>query len=527
MSGAALRELLVWFGVEVDSSQLDEADKKTNSLAGSIKTLFAGLSAAYLINELKNVVGEVRSAGDELATTAQILGVSARELEAWRHGAKLANVEAAEFSDSLTKMQRTAADGGLDKAGIKAKDAAGNFRGINELLPEVADKMASISSETERTAFAVSVFGRSGAKLVPFLSQGRRGLAGMRKELDELGGGLTGAGIDGLGEYDDAVVRLEAGMTSLKANAVVALAPLLTVLTNALARGVPKVMGWVRGVRDWVRHSQPLRNALRFVGVLLGIVAARLAPQLLLRGVVALVAKWGIVRGVLGSVLRVLGRFILRLAIPALLLDDLIVTFQGGDSIIRRILDGWFGEGSTAQVVTWFAGFFAGWDGLTDRVGEFFSFLAEVMNTAAFEVKAAFIGIGASILDGVSGGWNSLIQFAQDSVNKLIGLANKIPFVDMGSVDFSGAKGGNDNAEVAQRALSGERMAQASRLASATDRAFGTNIGGAAVAGAPQINVNVPPGTPATMAERVGKASARGTQQGMKAALAASKQKGA
>jgi hypothetical protein len=50
----------------------------------------------------------------------------------------------------------------------------------------------------------------------------------------------------------------------------------------------------------------------------------------------------------------ILGKVLLRLALPVLLLDELITTFQGGDTLITRAIDSIFGAGSTAKVVAWF-----------------------------------------------------------------------------------------------------------------------------------------------------------------------------
>src|SRR5690606_16347648 len=78
----------------------------------------------------------------------------------------------------------------------------------------------------------------------------------------------------------------------------------------------------------------------------------------------ALVGGWKGIGKLILQALRVLGIFLLRLALPVLLIDELITTWQGGDTIIRRILDGWFGEGMTAQIVGFFGLLTGGWESL-------------------------------------------------------------------------------------------------------------------------------------------------------------------
>lgn len=527
-ASGALRELLVFFGTEVDTAPLEKAD----SLVDKVKKGLVGLAAAFSVGYLVNEFNQVANLADEINDTAAKLGFSTDALQEWRYVAKFAGIEAEALGGAIRKasMEIAGAVESADKAksfkdlGVALKGANGEARSTEDIFGDTIEALAGITDEQKRAAASSGIFGKSFTELNPLLAQGAVGIAELRKQIRSNGGLLSEETIKRAGEYNDSMDRLGFIATGLKAQLMSGLQPAVTRLTQWLERAIPKALAMAERFKEWLKTSQPLRDALRFVGSMLAIVAARMAPGILLRGVGMLLGKWGAVRGILGRVIATLGRFILRMMIPALLLDDLIVTFQGGDSIIRRILDGWFGEGSTGQVVNWFKGFFSGWDGLTDRVGEFFSFLAEGLNTVGFEIKAAFLGISASIMDAVTSAWNGIVGKAQDTINKLIDLANKIPGVNFGKVDFGGAKGETGKAEMVGGQLMAERQVQAQRLAAATDRAFGTSIRDAAQVSS-TINVTVPPGTPATMASRVGAAANRGTQQGLKAAKNALVQK--
>ncbi len=525
---AALRELLVYFGTEVDTKPLEKADDLVNTL----KKGLIGLAAAFSIGAIAGELKQVANLADNINDTAAKLGFSTDALQEWQYAAKLSGIEAEALNGAIRKASMGIAEamadatkgGAFKTLGVDLRDANDAARSTEDVFGDVIERLAAIPDEGKRAAASADIFGKSFTELNPLLAQGSDGIANLREELRKNGGLLSKKDIEAAGAFNDELDRLEAISNGAKAKILGALAPALTTVVGWLERAIPKAEAMYSSFKEWLKTSQPLRNALRFVGVLLGVIGAKSAPGLLAKGVGLLAGKWGAIRSVLGRVLMVLGRFILRMALPALLLDDLIVTFQGGDSVIRRILDSWFGKGQTAQVVNFFKGFFTGIDGLLERFGGFGEFLVETFSTIAFEVKALFIGLGASILDGVSGGWNALIQTAQDSLNKLISLANKIPGLNLDAVDFSGAKGSNDNADVAQRALSAERMGQAQRLASAADRAFGTSIAdGAKVTN--QVTVNVPAGTPANMANKVGNAAQRGTGQSTKAAINALKQK--
>lgn len=531
MSAGPLRELLLMFGVEVDTSHLKQAD----GLVDKVKKGIIGLAAVLTTSAIANELRQIANVADEVADTSAKLNFSTQALQEWRYVAKLSGIEAEALGGAIRKASLHIAEATKDAAkgkafkdlGVEIRDANDAARTTEDIFGDVITRLAAITDPGKRAAASAEIFGKSFTELNPLLAQGADGIAKLRQELRQNGGLISSADIEAAGKFNDELDRLEFVANGAKAKLLGVLAPALTSLAQGLVRGVTKTVAMAQAFKEWVKTSQPLRNSLRFVATLLTVVAAKMAPRALLLGVTSLASKWGLVRGFIGRALLVLGRFILRMAIPALLLDDLIVTFQGGDSIIRRILDRWFGAGSTAQVVAWFGGFFTGIDGLTEGFSGLFDFFLALLATAAFEAKALFLGIGGAILDGVAGGWNSLVSSAEAGLNRLIALANKIPGVDIGAADLSGTKGGTDNAATITKALGAERLGVAERLAASTDRAFGTRIGGGAIVGAPQINVTVPPGTPANLASRVGAASSRGSQQGMKAALAASKQRGA
>ncbi len=60
--------------------------------------------------------------------------------------------------------------------GISVTDAGGRLRSTAEILRDVADRFASYANGTEKSALAQELFGKSGAKLIAFLNEGREGL---------------------------------------------------------------------------------------------------------------------------------------------------------------------------------------------------------------------------------------------------------------------------------------------------------------------------------------------------------------
>lgn len=169
------------------------------SLAG-----FASLGGAALA--IKQFVGGL----DDLADTAEGVGVTAVALAELRSKAAEAGVDAAQLDNALGKLNNKVVDAasGNERAaaafksmGVAVRDANGNIRSTEQVLADVADKFATYANTAEKGALASELFGEKiGRKLVSYLSQGREGLrqytgltedtieqsAKLQKEIDKL-----------------------------------------------------------------------------------------------------------------------------------------------------------------------------------------------------------------------------------------------------------------------------------------------------------------------------------------------------
>lgn len=146
--------------------------------------MFAGAAvagAAALVRELHQMVGEL----DDLDESAQALQTTAVALAEMRTAAGEAGVSTEKLDTALTKLNvkiSEAAQGGNDSArifeamGVKIKDAAGQTRGAEAVLNDVADAFSRLRDGPEKAALAVELFGKAGAQMLPYLNQGAEGL---------------------------------------------------------------------------------------------------------------------------------------------------------------------------------------------------------------------------------------------------------------------------------------------------------------------------------------------------------------
>lgn len=199
-----------------------------NSL-GALKTrsdsLFSGLSGGLAGGLAAGLLGAGFSAYisgaidslDKLDEAAERLGMSTENLSALAYAGKMTGLEFEDMTGAITKLSvkmQEAASGSAEAAalfkdvGVKVKDANGNLKPAEVLLAEIAERFTAFEDGAGKTALAVDLFGKSGAKLVPLLNGGASGLEKMRKEAEALGGIIDSKLAKQAADYNDNLDRL-------------------------------------------------------------------------------------------------------------------------------------------------------------------------------------------------------------------------------------------------------------------------------------------------------------------------------
>lgn len=193
-------------------------DRGLKGAVGSVAAFTAGLvggllSAQAAFDAFMNAVNNA----DRLDELSARLGISTEQLSEWGYAAKLSGSDLESLTGSIQKFSKTvatAADANSRQAelfaslGISVKDAAGNLRDVEDLLPEVADRFKALDNETTETALAMELFGRSGAELLEFLNRGSDGLSELADEARELGGVIDGETAQAAAAFKDEIDRL-------------------------------------------------------------------------------------------------------------------------------------------------------------------------------------------------------------------------------------------------------------------------------------------------------------------------------
>lgn len=331
---AALREVLARFGVSFDSKELEKGDKAVDGVAAKLAKFGATLVGAAIVKGVADFITGMADQADALHDQAAALGLSAAELQEWQYAAKLSGVEAAELSGALMKFNKNVADAAAGTGpaadafrslGVNVKDSAGKLGQPIDLLGGIAEGLQKIQNPAERTATLMSLFGKSGAKLGPLFDQGAEGIAKLRAEVEDLGGGFSPEFVESAGDMNDSIDRLNFSWLSFKAK----LAGLIIPTINRFVVLATKVTS---SLLKWIKVGTNLQSVLGTLAV-----AALVFGRAMVTAGVKAIVPWL--------------PMIAALGLAYLALNELIVLWQGGDTIIGRAIDSIFGEGTAKKIV--------------------------------------------------------------------------------------------------------------------------------------------------------------------------------
>jgi hypothetical protein len=228
--------------------------------ARRVNGVLAGLGVALSAAGLAAMVRSALESADALNKLSQRVGITVEALSTLVPAAELSGVSAQTFETGLKKLATTmfeAATGSEESArrlkalGVEFKNQDGTLRATDAVLLDLADRFQAMPDGAQKSALAVQLFGKSGAELIPFLNQGREGIAALTGEMEALGvqiGGDTAAQAEA---FNDALAKLKLAATSLANRVIEAFLPAMNEMAGGMVESA-KQGGTLRAILDGV-----------------------------------------------------------------------------------------------------------------------------------------------------------------------------------------------------------------------------------------------------------------------------------
>lgn len=186
--------------MQESAKETEKLNATLDKVASRIKTAIGGALAGLSISKLTSMTRESLKWAETLQQQAKWLGISVENLQAYENGARDAGVEQGKFGLALEKMMGNLADAAADpqsnpalifrQLGISLRDANGELKTADTILPQLADKIAGLG-KGDKLVVGKTLFGDRMDEVVRVLAGGSTALAKMRDEFNRLNPGFA------------------------------------------------------------------------------------------------------------------------------------------------------------------------------------------------------------------------------------------------------------------------------------------------------------------------------------------------
>lgn len=433
-----IRELITKLGFDSEN-----AERSARRFDGVVSRVRAGLLAAVAAattaaTGLAFFANKTSIAGDEIAKTADKLGITTDRLQEYRFAAERAGIATGTFDMAFQRFTRRAAEAAngtgeakdaLAELGVQLKDEQGNARSSEALFADVADAMSNVDDKSKRLRLAFKLFDSEGVAMVNMLDDGSAGLDEMAKRARALGIILSEETARASEEFRDRVFDLRMVLQSLQFAIGSAVIPRLTEVAT-------RVTDWFIANQSII--SQRLDRAIDFISDAIGGFIRALSGIIeFLDPVAEAMGGWETILGAIAAaflVLRVPMAVIAGVLIA--IAEDFEKFMKGQDSVIGELIAAW------NRFVVWFTT-------LPGRVGVWLNeTLRRIKNFVRDAIKELtgiddiFMSLGISELPPAtsSGGQNNVIiddEIPQGSGPGVTGMLLGLP--DAGDPGMTGS----------------------------------------------------------------------------------------
>jgi len=284
--------------VDSFNKSLDDAHRRLAD-AGKAMTTYISVPLAGAAAGLLRMAQAQGSWAEELGNLSAATGLSTTRLQELKYVADMTGVSFEGLTGAGVQLQRRLMgmeEGGniaarvMQDLGVAIKTADGEFRSMDEMLPEIIRKLQEVENPTLRNTMAAQIFGRQFGELAPLLAMSSAELDAMTRAAHESGRVLSEDSVERLQRFDDMIGALQLRLQGFAAQALAAF----------LALPGP-VQGAIAAVAGLVMLAGPLMQAVAlFQALRAAVITAALAAR---AGTISFAGLWTAITGPVGLVL--------------------------------------------------------------------------------------------------------------------------------------------------------------------------------------------------------------------------------
>lgn len=248
MPARSLGELFVEIGARTGKLKkgFGEATQKLQKFGRQAMKIGAAMTAAGTAVSLAlgKITKDTIEYGVKLDKLRKTVDATAEELSGLGYAAEQEHASFETLGKGLTILSKYMhyAEQGMatykrefDAMGISVTDSEGRLRSAHDVFLDMADWMhTSGAPETEKTAVAFTLLGRSGKELIPMLKTGREHIKALSTEAKDLGITMDDKTAAAMKALSDEITKAKKGLRGIALEIGSTLAPILGKLVSAL-----------------------------------------------------------------------------------------------------------------------------------------------------------------------------------------------------------------------------------------------------------------------------------------------------
>lgn len=439
---AVVTELVTKFSYQGSTQPLGEFNAGLGDAIGLLTKVTAGIAAvktavdAFVISTLSGADSQqhlARMTGVSIATI-QELGFAASQT-----GSDITAVEST--IDSLSQQIGEAAQKGSEefaRLGISVRDAYGNIKTADTILAEVGARFRQLNlSLQEQRSFAEAL--GIDSSLLQMLNKTNPELARLKERARDFNL-VTQEQSEQIIDFNNSIRVVQFGLSALQKQLAIGLSPQIRAtaedFTDFLAANQELIRDGIARVVEITRAV--VKSVVRVVRVINDVIQATIGWKAVLGGLAVILGV------VLSPIYLVTAGIIAAIAV----IDDLIVAFKGGDSVIRDFIQGLTGIDITPVLRALVEGFKTAVGIIKSVLADIREFVAGTFSAIAAifrgDFSGAFQGLteaGQAVIDRIKAMFKGVFDFITGGFQKVSGAVKKIgSFIGVGGDDEEAAR---------------------------------------------------------------------------------------
>ncbi len=226
-----------------------------------LQNLGRGLAAVFIGSRvIKAITSDFANAADKAAKFSQATGMSIEAYQGLGHAAQLSGVDVAEMDKALQQLAKRSLEvtqgnkktkEAFTALGVAVTTSEGKLRAAEDILLSLGEAVKANPNDKKTIGLLMQVLGRTGAKMIPLLKQGKIGIKEMMLEAKKLGIVLSKEEAAQAEKFNDAKLRSIAVLKGLR--------------NQISLRVLPAITNIMQKFQAWAKEGDNLKTSLRVV----------------------------------------------------------------------------------------------------------------------------------------------------------------------------------------------------------------------------------------------------------------------